>query len=174
MLEAGSVRYKNSQNILVKNIMDACLGSIVFYLIGYGLAYGVAPGGFIGTFKFGGDFPDSGEDLRDFSFQFAFAATAATIVSGSLAERTVLESYMLFSILMTAFIYPVIVAWTWGGGWLLDLGYTDFAGSGIVHMTGGIAGLIGAIVVGPRYGKFPEDLEERAGPNDTSINNSPQ
>lgn len=141
--------------------MDACIGALIFYVLGYGLAYGDVNGGFIGTKKFAGDFPEDGSDLRDFSFQFAFAATAATIVSGSLAERTKLESYMIFSLLMTGFIYPVIVAWTWGGGWLLEFGYIDFAGSGIVHMTGGIAGLVGAIVVGARYGKFPEDLHER-------------
>ena len=168
LLENGMVRSKNSKNILIKNLFDVCVGALAFWLVGFGLAFGTEPGGFIGTK--GGMFAASsfGSEEKNFYllwiFQFSFAATSATIVSGSLAERTQLPAYLAFSTLMTGFIYPVVVGWCWGGGWLGDAsaegkGFHDFAGTGMVHLVGGTAGFIGAYVLGPRYGKEknPED-----------------
>ena len=163
LVENGSVRAKNSKNILIKNLFDACAGALAFWLIGYGFAMGhKEKGGFIGDDK--DMFAGSGaKDQADnyylaWIFQFSFAATSSTIVSGSLAERTQLPAYMCFSVLMTGFIYPVVVGWCWGGGWLGDAddgskGFHDFAGCGIVHMVGGVAGFCGALVIGPRHGK---------------------
>lgn len=156
LLEAGTVRQKNFQNVLLKNCMDACIGGLVWWACGYGFSYGDVDGGFIGSKYFFGMGLEEGPGYVDWFFQFAFAATAATIVSGSLAERVNIYSYLLFSFFMTGFIYPTIVAWTWGSGWLYEMGYSDFAGSGIVHLTGGIAGLVGAIICGPRIGKYDE------------------
>ena len=159
MVEVGSVRQKNASNILIKNLFDAVAGALFFWLLGYGFAFGQQgdKGGFIGSDPevFAGKGFDTSETdhYLQWIFQFSFAATATTIVSGCLAERTKLPAYYLFSALMTAFIYPVVVSWTWGGGWLGAKGFTDFAGSGIVHMVGGVAGLIGALIVGPRHGK---------------------
>lgn len=152
LLESGAVRYKNYQNILLKNCLDATVGGLVWWAWGYGLAYGDVDGGFIGKKYFFG-YNMEGQYGAWF-FQYAFACTAATIVSGSLAERVNINNYLLFSFFMTGFIYPVIVAWTWGGGWLYEMGYLDFAGSGIVHLTGGISGLAGAAICGPRLGRF--------------------
>ena len=171
MLEAGSVGAKNTVNILYKNILDACIGALCFWLFGYGFAYGGdSAGGFIGTSNFA--LPDedrSNSGWHSWFFQFAFAATAATIVSGSVAERTKFSAYFIYSIIITTFIYPVVVHWVWGSGWLSawgatngplfsrnesSNGFVDFAGSGVVHMVGGFAGLVGAFVVGPRQGRF--------------------
>ena len=191
LLEAGTVRFKNYQNILLKNCMDACIGGLVWWACGYAFAFGNVDGGFIGK-QF---FFASGKDM-DYTmwfFQYAFACTAATIVSGSLAERVQINTYLLFSFFCTGFIYPVVVAWTWGGGWLTASdaegvaiwGYKDFAGSGIVHLVGGVAGLVGAVIAGPRLGRFPEtdaelvaqtDRNEEAPPPDTVrrvIHNNP-
>lgn len=170
MLEAGSVRAKNTVNILYKNILDACIGAIAFWLVGYAFAYGDSAGGFIGTTNFGlSSEGSSGTGWHMWFFQFCFAATAATIVSGSVAERTKFSAYFVYSIVITAFIYPVVVHWGWGSGFLsawgavdgpllskntTSNGLVDFAGSGVVHMVGGFAGLVGAIVVGPRLGRF--------------------
>jgi Amt family ammonium transporter len=164
MVEAGFVRSKNVTNILMKNVLDCSMGALAFWAVGFGLAYGVDSEGsapkFIG---FGTFFLDGLDDYATFFFQFAFAATAATIVSGAMAERTKFSAYLFYTIFITAFIYPVVVHWTWdGNGWLSAFaedpigtnGYIDFAGSGIVHMVGGFAGLMGAIVVGPRLGKY--------------------
>lgn len=175
LIENGQVRSKNSKNILIKNLFDACAGTLAFWLVGFGWAYGYSKdkNQFIGLN--GGMFASAdfeSQDGRDSSFneettknmyalwiyQFSFAATSATIVSGSLAERTQLPSYLCFSTLMTGFIYPVVVGWCWGGGWLGDKnpngkGFHDFAGSGVVHLVGGTAGFIGAYIVGPRHGK---------------------
>ena len=159
ILENGLVRPKNSQNILIKNIYDTCAGAIAFWLVGYAFAYGQKgdKGGFIGSDSayFAASNFDHLEDdhYLNWIFQFSFAATATTIVSGSIAERTKLTAYAGYSIFMTGFIYPVVVSWTWGEGWLYKKGFTDFAGTGIVHLLGGIAGLAGALIVGPRYGK---------------------
>ena len=161
-MENGSVRSKNSKNILIKNMFDVCIGAILFWIIGYSFAFGEKPSGFIGGDSvtiFGQGF-DQARDKDHYAiwiFQFSFAATASTIVSGSLAERTMLPTYIIFSALMTGFIYPTIVAWTWGEGWLFKLGFTDFAGCGIVHMTGGVAGFFGTMVLGPRIGTYPAE-----------------
>ena len=167
LVENGTVRSKNSRNILIKNMFDAAAGAVMFFLFGFGIAFGLTcrencddpdnavPSRFIGTQHFAGT-GFAGSDDNKYTlwiFQYSFAATASTIVSGSLAERTQLPSYMLFSALMTGFIYPVVVAWTWGGGWLTQNGFHDFAGTGIVHMVGGVAGLVGALIIRPRHGK---------------------
>mmetsp|Transcript_6332 Transcript_6332/g.15206 ORF Transcript_6332/g.15206 Transcript_6332/m.15206 type:complete len:446 (-) Transcript_6332:352-1689(-) len=155
LLEAGSVRAKNTKNILLKNVMDACIGSIVWYIIGYPLAYGKDVGHFIG-----GSWDvlaGKSNDYAAWMFQWAFAATAATIVSGAVAERCKFSAYVIYTVLLTGFVYPVIAHWYWGGGWLateLEGGFKDFAGSGIVHMTGGGAALMGAIFIGARHGRF--------------------
>ncbi len=149
-LEAGSVRDKNVQNILIKNVLDICACTLVWWLIGYGLAYGTSGDDFIGMDKFIINNFEGVHDYRDWMFQWAFAGTATTIVSGCLAERTKIIAYLLYSLIITAFIYPVVVNWTWGGGWLAKRGYLDFAGSSIVHLVGGIAGLVGCQIVGAR------------------------
>ena len=154
-------------NILLKNILDACAGAVAFYLFGYGVAYGEGMGksnGFIGTGNLA--LADT-TDFNSWVFQWAFAATAATIVAGSVAERTQFVAYLAYSIALTAFIYPVVVHWVWAeSGWLnafrttgslFGTGMIDFAGSGVVHMVGGFAGLVGAIACGPRLGRFDSD-----------------
>ena len=166
LVENGSVRSKNSKNILIKNLFDACAGALAFWLVGFGLAFGQTDednqAGFAGNDKelfAASGFKDADDNYYVlWIFQFSFAATASTIVSGSLAERTQLPSYMAFSALMTGIIYPIVVSWTWGSGWLGDgtddsRGFHDFAGTGIVHMVGGVAGFCGALVIGPRHGK---------------------
>ena len=168
MLCAGSVRSKNTKNILIKNVLDACVGAIAFFIFGWGFAYGVKDGddgnSFIGNWQFG---LQDYTDWASWLFQWAFSAAAATIVSGSVAERTAFQAYLGYSFFLTAFVYPVIVHWIWDKhGWLsafnssklfLDCGMYDFAGSGVVHMTGGVAGLVGAAIVGPRTGRFGPD-----------------
>jgi len=158
LVEAGSVRAKNCQNLLIKNVFDACIGAIGFYMFGYAFSNGELWKGFIGTSLFCGstfDHPAEGKNhYLSWVFNFAFSATSATIVSGSLAERTYLETYLIYSFFSCSFIYPVVSAWHWGGGWLQELGFIDFAGSGIVHMVGGASGLIGAYLLGPRYDIF--------------------
>ena len=149
MLEVGTVRSKNSHNILLKNIVDVCAGTICWWILGYSFAYGDSSNNFIGYTN-----PFKGTDELDWFFQWAFATTATTIVSGSIAERTHFLAYLIYSSVMTSFIYPVVVHWTWGQGWLFDKGYVDFAGSGIVHMVGGCAGLAGTVILGPRVGRF--------------------
>lgn len=166
MLTAGSVRSKNTKNVLLKNVLDACVGAIAYWLFGFAFAYGPdsdAPK-FIGSGNFAGD--KLGMELQQsfvtFFFQWAFAATAATIVSGSVAERTSFYAYMAYAFFLTAFVYPVVSHWVWGGGWLASFyedsyGMIDFAGCSVVHMVGGFAGLVGAIVVGPRLGRFDSE-----------------
>lgn len=167
MVEAGFVRSKNVTNILMKNILDGCFGAVAFWAVGWGIAYGVsgdASNGFTGDGQF---FLKGFSDYASWFFQFAFAATAATIVSGAMAERTKFSAYLVYSVFISAFIYPIVVHWGWdGNGWMSAFnpdtslpgsGYIDFAGSGVVHMVGGFAGLMGALVVGPRIGKFGED-----------------
>ena len=139
--------------------MDACIGGLIWWACGFGFAFGNVSGGFIGSkyfFAIGLDDPNSSKGYADWFFQYAFACTAATIVSGSLAERVQISTYLVFSLFMTGIIYPVVVAWTWGEGWLSALGFSDFAGSGVVHLTGGVAGLVGAIMIKPRLGRFEE------------------
>jgi Amt family ammonium transporter len=163
MLEAGFVRAKNTANILMKNVLDVSAGAIAFWALGWAVAYGVSgetSNGFVGD---GNLFLIGFDDWASWIFQFAFAATAATIVSGAMAERTAFRAYLFYTVFITAIIYPVVVHWAWdGNGWLTAFrddpigtnGYLDFAGSGVVHVVGGFAGLMGAILVGPRIGKF--------------------
>lgn len=156
MVEAGFTRAKNTANILMKNLMDFSVGSLAFWLVGFSLMFGSDIGSFIGkpnlffTASYGNDIPD----LAILFFQTVFAATAATIVSGAVAERTKFSSYLIFSVVITLFIYPVSGHWVWGGGWLSELGFHDFAGSTVVHSVGAWLGLVGAIMVGPRIGKY--------------------
>ena len=145
-------------NVLTKNFMDFCIAALAFFFFGYAIMYGTDMAGFIGSDKFLllGDFYDVTE-ARDWFFQMVFAATAATIVSGAMAERTRITAYLAYSFLITAIIYPISGHWVWGGGWLAQMGFYDFAGSGVVHMVGGLVGLTGAILVGPRLGKYNKD-----------------
>lgn len=159
LLESGNVRFKNYQNILLKNCMDACVGAMVWWICGFAFAFGLkedSDNTFIGSqYFFANKLDEDGAPGYGWwFFQFAFACTAATIVSGSLAERVNIPNYILYSAFMTGFIYPVVVAWSWGGGFLTSWGFSDFAGSGVVHLTGGIAGLAGAVICGPRLGRF--------------------
>jgi ammonium transporter, Amt family len=157
MLEAGMTRTKNAANIIGKNLMTISVGMLVYYAIGWGLMYGEQVASLFGSdsfFLLGNSYaPDATLEI-DFAFQAMFAATAATIVSGAVAERMRFGAYVAVAAVMTGLIYPIVGAWTWGGGWIDQLGFADFAGSTIVHMTGGVAALVGAVVLGPRIGKF--------------------
>jgi len=171
MLEAGFTRSKNTANIIGKNLMTISLGILVYYAIGWGLMYGSQVAGLFGTDGFflttaAYDTAGGGYTLEiDFAFQAMFAATAATIVSGAVAERMKFGAYVAVAIVMTGIIYPIVGAWTWGGGWVAEQGFYDFAGSTIVHMTGGVAALVGAAFLGPRIGKFdPNTGKARAIP----------
>ena len=157
MVEAGFARAKNAGNILMKNLMDFCIGCCVFVLIGFGLLLGEDVLGFIG--KPGFDIFTAYEsfDWSNFVFNLVFCATTATIVSGAMAERTKFLSYCVYSAVISALIYPIEAHWIWGGGWLSELGFHDFAGSCAIHMVGGIAAFVGAKMVGPRIGKFERD-----------------
>jgi len=173
MLEAGIVHPKNMTNILFKNICDASIAAICFWLLGYGFAYGDSEGGFIGKTNFAlQDINNENGGWHSWFFQWAFTGACATIVAGSVAERTTISAYFVYSVVLSSFIYPVVVHWGWGTGWLSawgavngpiftgtseSNGFVDFAGSGIVHMVGGFSGLMGAIVVGPRLGRFDPD-----------------
>jgi Amt family ammonium transporter len=165
MLEAGTCRSRSAGITLLKNVMDACVGAVLWYAVGYAFAYGVpdGPNEFIGADLFFGTSFDA-EDSRhhlDWFFQWAFCATSATIVSGAVAERIQFSGYLMIASVMTAFIYPVVVWWTWSGhGFLSELGYSDFAGSGTVHLTGGSAAFAAAAVLGPRLGRFRGDSTE--------------
>ena len=173
MVEAGFTRAKNAVNILMKNLLDFSMGSIAFWIIGFAIMFGNGNDffGFSGWFVSAGEVPDDvGQalaanpyDALDWTtvptyaawlFQLVFAATAATIVSGAMAERTQFKSYLIYSFFITALIYPIVGHWTWGAGWLSGLGFTDFAGSTVVHSTGGWLALAGAIVLGARHGKY--------------------
>lgn len=162
LVETGFTRAKNAVNIIMKNMMDVSAGGLAFFLIGFGIMFGTSAGGWIGTDGFMlleiGDYSVEWS-YTFFFFQAVFAATAATIVSGAVAERTAFNAYLIFSLLITAFIYPVFGSWAWGSlfngdGWLEGLGFIDFAGSTVVHSVGGWAALAGIIVVGPRVGKY--------------------
>ena len=167
-VEAGFTRAKNAVNIMMKNLMDFSMGSLAFWAIGFGLMFGTSKG-WIGTSGFFlSDFTVGGDPwvLAFWMFQVVFAATAATIVSGAVAERTKFSGYMVYSVFICAIIYPIFGSWAWGGlfnggGWLEKLGFIDFAGSTVVHSVGGWAGLAGAIVLGPRIGKFTKDGKVR-------------
>lgn len=170
-LEAGLTRAKNTTNILFKNVIDFLFASLVFWAIGYALMFGASAGGWLGTSGF---FISSGEDVAGLPvmafwfFQLVFAGTAATIVSGAMSERTRFVSYLVYSIVITAIIYPIAGHWMWGGGWLATLpfgsGFKDFAGSTVVHSIGGWLSLVGALALGPRIGRFAKDGTPRAIP----------
>lgn len=172
MLTAGFVRSRETANILMKNMIDACVGGLSFWLVGWAFAYGSssATNDFIGLGNFAlHQFPNDVDGWAGWFFQFAFAAAAATIVAGALAGRTKYSAYLIYTVVITGFIYPVVVHWGWSGiTWMDNLGlgngYVDFAGSGIVHTVGGIAGLMGAIAVGARLGKYGPNGEVRAIP----------
>jgi len=167
MLESGTVREKNTHNILFKNMTDAVIGTLGWWLIGYAFAFGDEnDGGFIGLASFALHKTDN---FSFWFFQWAFAATTATIVSGSVAERCHLHSYFIYCLLQTIWIYPVVVHWVWDDqGWLcawgpnllFGTGFLDFAGSGVVHTVGGVAGFVGAVMLGPRIGRFSDDPEK--------------
>ncbi len=157
MVEAGFTRAKNSGNILMKNLMDFCIGTVVFILIGFSLLLGEDMIGMIGKPGFDIFTAYADFDFSNFVFNLVFCATTATIVSGAMAERTKFLSYCIYSGVISALIYPIEAHWIWGGGWLAQLGFHDFAGSCAIHMVGGISALIGAAVLGPRIGKFTKD-----------------
>ena len=182
MLESGSVRTKNASMICLKNIGLYSIAGLAYFIIGYNLMY-VDVGSVIGSFAFlygpssdeidllagdegavSGVVANGHSTMSDWFFQMVFVATAASIVSGALAERVKMWSFFTFTLLLTAFIYPIVGAWTWGGGWLSELGFQDFAGSTIVHGVGGWAALAGILVVGPRLGKYRQDGSARATP----------
>ncbi|MCI5166833.1 MAG: ammonium transporter [Candidatus Electrothrix sp. GM3_4] len=172
MVEAGFTRAKNAINIMMKNLMDFSMGSLFFWAIGFGLMFGTNGTGWFGTDGFFlSDFKVGGDPwvLAFWMFQCVFAATAATIVSGAMAERTKFTSYLIYSAALCAFIYPIFGSWAWGGlfhggGWLEGMGFIDFAGSTVVHSIGGWAALAGAIVIGPRVGKYGKNGEIKAIP----------
>jgi Amt family ammonium transporter len=165
MVEAGFTRAKNAVNIMMKNLMDFSMGTIAYWAIGFGLMFGVSKTGFLGTSGFFlSDFKVGGDPwvLAFWMFQVVFAATAATIVSGAMAERTKFSGYLLYSLVVSGLIYPIFGGWAWGSlfngsGWLEGLGFIDFAGSTVVHSVGGWAALAGAIVLGPRLGKYTKE-----------------
>ncbi|MBX3177115.1 MAG: ammonium transporter [Candidatus Hydrogenedentes bacterium] len=177
MVETGFTRAKNVVNIIMKNMMDFSIGSLAFFMIGFGIMFGANPSGWFGTSDFflgGVEYGDGHDAQWPFTFlifQTVFAATAATIVSGAMAERTKFKSYLVYSVLITAFVYPVFGSWAWNSlyasdsaGWLEGLGFLDFAGSTVVHSVGGWLALAGAIVLGPRIGKYGPDGKARAIP----------
>ncbi len=165
MVEAGFTRAKNVINIMMKNLMDFSMGTLAFWAVGFGLMFGSSKSGWFGTTGFFlSDFTPDGDPwvLAFWMFQVVFAATAATIVSGAMAERTKFVGYLIYSVVLSALIYPIFGSWAWGSlfngsGWLEGLGFIDFAGSTVVHSTGGWAALAGAIVIGPRIGKYTKD-----------------
>lgn len=171
MVETGLTRAKNAGNIIMKNLMDFCIGTPAFWLIGFGIMFG-AGNGFFGQIggiaseaNYGnGMLPDGVPFLAFLIFQTVFCATAATIVSGAMAERTKFSSYCIYSLIISLVVYPVSGHWIWGGGWLSGLGFHDFAGSTAVHMVGGVAACVGAAILGPRIGKFGKDGKPKAIP----------
>ncbi len=170
MVETGFTRAKNAGNIIMKNLMDFCLGTPIFWILGFGLMFGA--GSFIGGYhgiaseaNYGnGMLPDGVPFFAFFIFQTVFCATAATIVSGAMAERTKFAAYLVYSAVISAIVYPIEAHWIWGGGWLSEMGFHDFAGLTAVHMTGGVAALVGAAILGPRIGKYGKDGKPKAIP----------
>lgn len=157
MVESGFSRSKNTANILMKNLMDFSIGALMYWIIGYSIMYGTSVAGLFGGLDlafFSSNGTGDYADYTDMLFQTVFAATAATIVSGAVAERTKFSAYLIFSVFITLIIYPVSGHWKWGGGWLDSLGFQDFAGSTLVHSVGAWVGLMGAWIVGPRLGKY--------------------
>ena len=157
MVEAGFTRAKNAGNIIMKNLMDFCIGTVVFIVIGFSLLLGEDMVGIIGKPGFDIFTDYANFDWSNFVFNLVFCATTATIVSGAMAERTKFLSYCIYSAVISAVIYPIEAHWIWGGGWLSQIGFHDFAGSVAIHMVGGTSALIGAALLGPRIGKFVKD-----------------
>lgn len=166
MVETGFTRAKNAGNIVMKNLMDFVLGSIIYWILGFGLMFGPSIGGFIGIPSLLNGFDGTQTNFVWLIFQTVFCATAATIVSGAMAERTKFSAYLVYSFIISAVIYPVVGHWIWGGGWLSQLStpFHDYAGSTVVHSVGGWCALIGAAMVGPRIGKFGKDGKAKAIP----------
>lgn len=159
MVEAGFIRAKNATNILTKNFLDFCMASLGFFLFGYAFMFGQG-NGFLGLTGFFLAGAESGADVPMYAFwlfQAAFCGAAATIVAGGMAERMKFPAYLIYSFLISALVYPIVGHWIWGGGWLASLGFADFAGSTVVHTTGGIAALVGTIILKPRIGKYRAD-----------------
>ena len=161
MVETGFTRAKNAGNIIMKNLMDFCIGTVMFILIGFGLLFGEDLAGLIGRPGFDIFTAYESFDWSNFVFNLVFCATTATIVSGAMAERTKFLSYCIYSGVISALIYPIEAHWIWGGGWLAQIGFHDFAGSCAIHMVGGISALAGAKILGPRIGKFNTDKNGR-------------
>ena len=169
MVETGFTRSKNAGNIIMKNLMDFSIGTPLYWIVGFGIMFGTQSAIFGGIDLFTqGDYtailPDGVSFFTYFIFQTVFCATAATIVSGAMAERTKFSAYCVYSAAISLIIYPVSGHWIWGGGWLANLGFHDFAGSTAVHMLGGICALIGAAILGPRIGKYNKDGSPNAIP----------
>ncbi len=170
VLEVGFTRHKNANNVLMKNVMDFSIGSLLYYFVGFGIMFGVSLNGFMGT---NGTLDPLGMSLAQFDalspevfifFQTVFCATAATIVSGAMAERTKFSSYLIYTIVISLIIYPVTGHWIWGGGFLSQMGFIDYAGSAAVHAVGGFAALVGAKILGPRVGKYGKNGKVNAIP----------
>jgi len=164
MVETGFTRAKNAGNIIMKNLMDFALGTIVFWILGFGLMFGATKYGVVGTIDLfvRGNYSTTIPTYAFLIFQTVFCATAATIVSGAMAERTKFISYLIYSAVISAVIYPISGHWIWGGGWLSQLGFHDFAGSTAVHMVGGVAALVGAKILGARIGKYDKNGKPKA------------
>jgi len=168
MVEAGFIRAKNACNILTKNFLDFCVAALSFWLVGYALMFGADKAGLIGSsgFMLSGlpEVTNGVSTMAFWLFQAAFCGAAATIVAGAMAERMKFQAYLMYSAVISAIVYPIVGHWVWGGGWLSQLGFMDFAGSTVVHATGGSAALIGAILLGPRIGKYNKDKSANAIP----------
>jgi len=166
LVEAGMTRLKNSGNIVMKNLMDLCMGSVLYWMIGFGIMFGTDLVGLIGVpdFFVRGHYDSSFPTYVFLIFQTVFCATSATIVSGAMAERTKFSAYLIYSVVISAIVYPISGHWIWGGGWLSAIGFHDFAGSTAVHMVGGVASLVGAKILGPRLGKYDADGKSHAIP----------
>lgn len=161
MLECGFLKSQSKSNILINNVLDLFVGAVAFYLVGFSFMNG-SHGGFMG----GGHFYFSSglnhDEVLLWLYQFSFCSTAGTIVSGCLSERVFVDTYIVFSFLMASFIFPICAAWCWGGGWLQVLGFRDFAGAGVVHLLGGVSGLVGTIIIGPRIKVFDETGQSKS------------
>ena len=169
MVETGFTRSKNAGNIIMKNLMDFALGSLIYWIVGFGIMFGKDAAGIIGIpgFFTDGTAENAATSVNNYAFLFfqtVFCATAATIVSGATAERTKFISYCIYSAVISAVIYPIAGHWIWGGGWLAQLGFHDFAGSTAVHSIGGWCALVGATILGPRIGKYSKDGKSNAIP----------
>ncbi|MBM6614977.1 ammonium transporter [Desemzia sp. RIT804] len=166
MVETGFTRAKNAGNIIMKNLLDFVLGSLMYWIIGFGIMFGPSVAGFMGApdLFVQGNYDSTIPGYVFLMFQTVFAATAATIVSGAMAERTKFSSYLIYTLIISTVVYPISGHWIWGGGWLSNLGFVDFAGSTAVHMVGGVSALIGAKILGARIGKYDKDGKARAIP----------